>query len=105
MKSNASPGFPPRGSRVEDMHVACDCASRVFFQMLVMRLIKMTLNGHPCRMPYVAAKKEQSHPIILKQQVGCVYIPDNALCVPGCMPCSRVTRSTTCLGIKSKHLT
>ena len=85
--------------------MACDCAPSIFFQMLVMRLIKMTLGGHPCRMPFVAAKKEQRHPIILKQRVSYVYIPDNARCVPGCMPCSRATRSTTCLGIKSKHLT
>ena len=59
--------------------MACDCASRIFFHMLVMRSIKMTLSGHPCRMPFVAAKKEQRHPIILKQRVSCVYIPDNAL--------------------------
>ena len=85
--------------------MACDCASSIFFYMLVMRLIRMTLSGHPCRMPFVDAKKEQRHPIIFKQRVSCVYIPDNALCVPVCMPCSRATRSTTCCGIKSKHLT
>ena len=85
--------------------MAWDYASSIFFQMFVMRLIRMTLNGHPCTMPFVAAKKEWRHRIILKQRVSCVHIPDNALCVPVCMPCSRATRSTTCYGIKSKHLT
>ena len=84
--------------------MACDYASRIFFHMLVMRLIRMTLGGKPCRMPLVAAKNEQRHPIILKQRVSYAYNPDNALWVPGCMPCSSATRSTTCWGIKSKHL-
>ena len=85
--------------------MACDYASGIFFQMLVMRLIRMTLCGRPCGVPLVAAKKEQGHPIILKRRVHCVYIPDNALWVPRCMPCSSATRSTTCWGISPKHFT
>ena len=63
----------------------------------------MTFSGHHCRMPLVEAKKVERHPIVLKRRASCVYILNNALLVPGCMPCSRAMRSTTFWGIELKH--
>ena len=69
------------------------------------QIYKNYAEGQPCKMPFVAEKKEHRHPIILKQRVSCLYIPARAMCMPACMPYSMATRRTICWGTKSKHFT
>ena len=73
--------------------------------MVVKMLIKMTDRGHPCKMPFVAAKGSPKQPSILNDLRRLLYMPAIARSGPSAKPRAAAHASTIPTETISKHLT
>jgi hypothetical protein len=65
------------------------------FHTVVRRLINITLRGQPCKMPFVAQKKEPSEPPTLKARRKPWYICTKGATTYSCNPMAVAIEITT----------